>query len=219
MNFLAHLYLADPCPEAWIGSLLPDLARPRDLSRRAAAAPGRDDCLATLPPATRAAIDQHRAADAFTDTHPVVHRSKARIRPRHGVYCGIVIDILYDHLLAQQWRRYADVELPVFTAAVHAGFVSHAHLMPPVMRYPVGRLIEQDWLTSYATIDGLTDALRRLSARLAQRFDRPVHLETAAIDLEDHRAGLTADFHEFFPQLIAFSRAQALRPVRPRCAG
>jgi acyl carrier protein phosphodiesterase len=206
MNFLAHLFLADASPEAWIGSLLPDLARPGDLPRGPGASARRVAWVAGLPMATRSAIDQHRAADAFTDTHPIVHRSKARVRPCQGVYGGIVIDLLYDHILAREWNCYSEVPLPVFVARVHAGFASHAHLIPPVMRYPVARLIEQDWLASYATVEGVTRALRRLSQRLAQRFDRPVHLETAAADLAEHRAELAADFHEFFPQLVAYCR-------------
>jgi acyl carrier protein phosphodiesterase len=202
MNFLAHLYLADDCPEALIGSIMPDLAR------RAGAAG-----TAALPAATRRAIDQHRAVDAFTDSHAVVHRSKARIRARHGIYSGILIDVFYDHILAGAWERYATESLPVFIGRVHEAFRSHAHLMPEAMRYPVDRLIAQDWLSSYATAEGMTLALTRLSQRLAQRFEREVHLEAAVVDMVAQGRELAGDFHEFFPELIAFSRPAARASV------
>ena len=206
MNFLAHLYLADDCPEALIGSILPDLAR-RGGARRGGSGP----MTAGLPDATVRAINQHRAVDAFTDHHAVVHRSKARFRERHGIYCGILIDLFYDHILASEWERYGRGSLPVFVARVHAAFQSHAHLMPPAMRYPVERLIAQDWLSSYATIEGMTCAMQRLSQHLAQRFEREVHLEAAAADLVAQRQEVARDFHEFFPELIAFS--QRVNPV------
>ncbi|MCE9588975.1 MAG: ACP phosphodiesterase [Planctomycetes bacterium] len=192
MNFLAHLYLADNSPEAMIGSLIPDLVKPRQLP-------------ADLPPATLDAIAQHRRVDAFTDMHPVVARSKRRLFEHHGRYTGILVDVFYDHFLAADWAHYHDEPLTTFVSRVHAGFRSHSHLLPTDMRYPIDRLVEQDWLGSYATAEGIRVALERLSLRLSKRFERHVDLAAAVPDMIEHRDGLADDFRVFFPDLIAYS--------------
>lgn len=191
MNFLAHLLIAERSPAAMVGSLMPDLARGR--------AP------ADLPAEALAAFHQHRAVDAFTDTHPLFAQSRSRLRERHGRYAGILVDVFYDHFLATDWSRYRDEPLGDFIDRAHEALRSHQHLMPPAMRYPVDKLLEQDWLRSYATVEGIELALRRMSQRLTERFDRPVQLHTAVADLVEHDAALRGDFHAFFPQLLAYA--------------
>jgi acyl carrier protein phosphodiesterase len=44
--------------------------------------------------------------------------------------------------------------------------------------------------------------LRRLSLRLAQRWNREFALDAAVADLVAHEAAFAADFDEFFPQLM-----------------
>ncbi len=200
MNFLAHLYVADATlgggAAVWIGSLLPDLARPHH-------------ALDGLPPRAVAAVHQHRLVDAFTDTHPLVERSKARLRARHGRYTGILVDVFYDHLLAGTWDRYSATPLPQFIAQVHAAFRGHPHWMPPTMRYPVGKLMEEDWLSCYATVAGIELVLRRMSNRLSRRFERTVELHAAMPDLVQHKASLEQDFAAFFPRLVAHAQDAA----------
>lgn len=203
MNFLAHLYLADNCPEALVGSVMPDLARTRQFPPH-------------LPQPTLDAIAQHRRVDAFTDMHPFFLRSKSRLFEKHGRYSGILVDIFYDHFLALHWTRYHSVTLSDFVARVHDVFRLHAHLMPDDMRYPIDRLIEQDWLGSYASTGGIRVALERLSIRLSQRFEREVDLARATDDLIAQHGPLADDFAAFFPQLIAFAAPQ--HPHRLRVA-
>jgi acyl carrier protein phosphodiesterase len=206
LNFLAHLHLCDATPgstpEALIGSIMPDLVRGKLPS--------------TLPAAVLAAAHQHRKIDAFTDTHPIVARSKQRlfaIPGSHARYTGILIDIFYDHFLASDWPRWSDEPRPAFIARVHDAFRLRAHLMPDAMRYPIDRMIEQDWLASYATMDGIELALTRLSARLTQRFEREVHLETAIPDLRAHESALRDDFNTFFPALKRYASLHSAGPL------
>ncbi len=188
MNFLAHLLLAGDEPEAKIGSLMPDFARPAQIAP-------------TLPTATLAAVRQHRAIDAYTDTHATVARSKARIRHRHGHLTAVLVDVLYDHILARDWARWHHQPLAEFVAAAHEAFTSHAHLMPTTMQAPIQCMIQQQWLVSYDTLDGIGQRLQQMSERFTLRFERPIVLETALVDFVEHDKALTADFNEFFPQL------------------
>jgi acyl carrier protein phosphodiesterase len=190
VNFLAHLYLSDPTPGSMIGNLLPDLV-PGPLD------PG-------LHPDVLAGAHNHKRVDAFTDTHPLFARTRARLRPRHGRYSAILTDLFYDHALARHWNRYHDQPLDDFIDRTHAALAGHTHLMPDPMPAITGRMIEQDWMRSYTTIDGMQRILEMMSARFSERLGRPVQLVHAVEDLRTHGDGIADDFEAFFPQLTAY---------------
>lgn len=194
MNFLAHLYLSSDEPQALAGSLLPDLSR--------------GPLPADLPPTVAAACRLHRLIDAFTDTHPIVAQSKQRIRARHGRFSGILIDIFYDHYLARDWHRFSHQPLPVFTRSAYDALLSQSHQLPATMHQPLARMVQQDWLCNYATIEGIRVTLERMSRRFTQRFERPIDLAPASEELRVLDRELSADFHAFFPQLMAFACAR-----------
>ena len=195
MNFLAHLYLSDPTPASMIGNLLPDLV------------PGPLD--PSLPPDVLAGANNHKRVDAFTDTHRVFARSRARLRPRHGRYSAILADMFYDHVLARRWECYHDESLDDFVEKVYTGLAGGTDLMPVVMSKITGRMIRQDWLRSYATAEGMRRVLTMMSARFSARLGRPVELTHAVDDLLDQGEGFEGDFHEFFPEVADYVRGRA----------
>lgn len=172
-----------------IGSLLPDLVS------------GRYRC--SDDPVVAAAIERHRRVDVFTDTHRCFARSKARLFEQHGRFSGIVVDVFYDHLLSVAWDRHVTEPRAAFIARCYAALGANLRLMPPPMRTPITRMIEQDWLGAYVEVEGLRRILAMMSWRFTQRFGRTVRLEQAVEDLALHRAGLTEDFDEFYPALVA----------------
>lgn len=203
MNFLAHLYLADPTPASRIGNLLPDLCRIR---------PG-----TPLHPDVAAGVANHRRVDAFTDTHPLFARSKARLFPGCGRFSGIVVDIFYDHFLTLAWDAHCSAPLPDFVAQVHRDFRDHPRLMPPAVQPILVRLADQHWLLSYGDADGLRLCFRRMSVRFSERFGREVRLEQAVDLLAEHGDGLRRDFEAFFPQLVRHIHSGAMASPPPAC--
>jgi acyl carrier protein phosphodiesterase len=201
MNFLAHLWLSDDDAEARIGAMLPDLIRGR-----------------LREPMTRR-IEQgvllHRRVDAFTDTHPLVARSVARLRPVHGRFAAVLVDLWYDHLLARQWATHTAPAVPDFIEQVYASLREHGHLMPTEARAIVQRVIGDDWLTCYTTADGMAFVLERMSERLTARFGRTVDLRGGVDTLLQHDAALATDFEGFFPTLCRY--AAAFDAASPRC--
>jgi acyl carrier protein phosphodiesterase len=186
MNYLAHLHLASNEPEAVIGSLMGDFVK------------GRVD--PAHPPVLRHAILQHRRIDSFTDAHPLVKRSKQRIRPEFRRYAGILIDVFYDHFLATEWRCYAEVSLDEFTEYVYAQVSRHLRTLPSRMQLSMRYMMANDLLRSYRTVGGIGRALRGIETRLR----RPSRLGEAVTELEGAYLTLRDDFTEFFPQLIRF---------------
>ena len=69
MNFLAHLLLGSQSPEQALGSMLGDFVK------------GPVHRL-ELPKPVREGIVLHRRIDSFTDAHPLVLQSKARVSSR-----------------------------------------------------------------------------------------------------------------------------------------
>lgn len=191
MNFLAHLYLSADDPEAMVGNLVADFVKGADVEK--------------LPPGVQAGVRQHRTVDAFTDRHPAVMRSIARIGKTWGWFSGIIIDVYFDHVLARDWGRYAEEPLRSFVDRAHGIFRDHAAFMPEEARGYALRFVETDRMMSYAQADGsgVEEALRRLSDRIAVRIPkRAVPLHDAMPDLRAAHPALAADFHEFFPDAI-----------------
>lgn len=188
MNFLAHLYLSDATPASVVGNLMPDLVRGR--------LPGH------LPDAVRAGVERHRAVDAFTDTHPVFLQSRSRLRGACGLFSGVLADVFYDHALASNWARYHDQPLEAFVADRYAMLEAGRNLMPVRMAEIVDRMIEQDWLCSYATVEGVAGRMWQMSRRFELRFGRTFDVTRATEALVEQRDLLAGEFDEFFPELL-----------------
>ncbi|RZK34408.1 MAG: DUF479 domain-containing protein [Hymenobacter sp.] len=198
MNFLAHLYLAGPdaTAPAYAGHLLGQFI--------ADSVPGRH--LGGYLPEVQAGIRMHRAIDTFTDQHPVVRRTTARLREAgSGKYAGVVADVFYDHFLACNFREFSSETLPDFTRRVYGVLASRAAEFPaPVQRF-FPYLVQQNWLLGYAKIDGIARALQGLSRRASPGSG----METAAEELRRNYAAYEADFRAFFPELRAFTSTSA----------
>ena len=189
MNWLAHVFLSERNVEFRLGNLLADLVRGDDRSR--------------MPPEFLRGAACHKAIDAFTDAHPIVRRSRARIDPRHRRFSGVLVDIFYDYCLARHWSDYSAESLPAFTASFYAEAKSHPLSLPEAAETTLARIISHDLLGQYVRIAGVENSLRRMSLYLARRWGREFRLEAGAQDLLAHEAAFDADFAEFFPQLQA----------------
>ena len=176
VNFLAHLYLADPGgvaePPELVGSLLPDLVRgplPPDLA-----------------PAVAAQVARHRRIDRATDAHPAFLEAAALFRPRMKRLAGIATDVALDAALCRAWPGLHPLPLPEAITAYHAGlFRGRAH-MPPRMRQACRRMLVQGWLWRYARPGGLEATFAQMSRSFSVRLGRPIDLTPAAALAERH---------------------------------
>lgn len=190
MNWLAHVYLSESNVDFRLGNLLADLVR--------------GEARAGLPADFIRGAAQHKAIDAFTDAHPIVRRSRARISHELRRFSGVLVDIFYDYCLAQHWREYADEPLDDFTANFYAAVRARPPLvLPDAARETLDRILKHDLLGQYQRIDGVAHSLRRISMYLEKRWGRRYRLENGVDDLLAHEADFSRDFTEFFPQLRA----------------
>ncbi len=184
MNFLAHLYLSGDEEHLIVGNFLADFLKNRQV--------------ASLPRPIQEGIRMHRKIDSFTDQHPVIRQSAQRLRPAHGRYAPVILDILHDFLLAKNWKRYSDVPLQEFTAGVYEVLMKHLPLMPDFLQHRLPLMVADDWLTRYGTEEGL----RFTFSRVKLRSSAPVYFENAVESLRLHYESLEKEFNIFFPEAI-----------------
>lgn len=194
VNFLAHLHLADGDPGDMTGGVAADFVRNPDL--------------AALAPDVRRGVVLHRAIDGFTDRNPITLRSIGRIAHEMGWFGGIVIDIYYDHILARDWHVYSSEPLARFATRSYRVLEERHDALPHDARDFIRHFIDDDRLNRYATLDGITDTLARVSHRIAERIpNRAMWLPDVMPLLAARDAELAADFHAFYPELMAFAGA------------
>lgn len=192
MNYLAHALLAGPDVGLLVGGLAGDFVKGR-LARVA-------------DPRLRAGVQLHRRIDGFTDRHPVCVRSRGRFSPERRRFAGVIVDIAYDHFLAVHWRRYSTQELDAFTAGVYGVLSAHHGTLPPRLRALVPRMIDEDWLGSYADLGVIERVLDRVAARLR----RPGVFAGSGCEVRASYRALEDDFLEFFPAAYGFAKAERI---------
>ena len=186
MNLLAHAVLSPDDPEVLFGNLTADWVKGR--------------ARGGLPEGVRRGMELHQRIDGFTDRHPAVGRCAGLLEPAWGRYAPILVDVLLDHVLSVEWERWCTVGRREFIARVYAAARRHEGVLPERARYAVQMLLADDWLTCYASLDGIALSFSRMSARLNER-GHAVELAPAVADFRVHREAFHAAFGEFFPEL------------------
>jgi acyl carrier protein phosphodiesterase len=183
MNYLAHLHLSGDEPLVMVGNFMADAVKGRDLSAH--------------HPDVQRGIRMHRRIDSFTDQHAATAIGRQRLRAHCGKYAGVALDLFYDHLLADEWSLYDDRPLQQYAEACYALLQREQFRMPDRIQHMLPYMVRGDWLTSYASIDGLGQALYGLSVR-AYKADA---LAGAEAVLVAHIAVYRTEFHTFLAEL------------------
>lgn len=190
MNYLAHIYLAGDTEESLLGNIMGDFVKgPID---------------GGLHPEIERGIRTHRKVDAFTDSHEVYRASRRLISPERRRFSGIIMDLAFDHLLARNWAMYSDKDLGALIRETYDVLIRRRDLLPEKFRLSLPRMIEEDWLGSYQTLEGAGIAIDRISGRLRRRFGRENTLKGAIGEVERNYEELERNFNAFFPELISF---------------
>lgn len=188
MHFLAHLHLAEGNPYEQIGQIAGDFAKGLVLGDQ--------------HPEVARGIRRHRRCDSFTDSHPNMLRSKALMNGPYRRYAGLVLDLYYDHLLAEHWSELGFGQLRDDTHAIYASLDgSRQHWTTGMERF-TDYLIESDMLYRLKEPEVMEAGLIRIASRLKRQVDlRPAIIQVTA-ESSAHREL----FLDFYPQLQAAVR-------------
>lgn len=145
-------------------------------------------------------INLHRAIDEYTDQHPVVSKSKDKLREKYRHYSGVIVDIYYDHFLAKNWSDYHKTDLLTFTKQFYSAINSYNNTLPKGAKYMLPYMMENNWLYNYSKVEGISRALGGMSRRT--KFDSK--MDEAVVDLRAHYDEFEKEFKEFFVDLRSF---------------
>ena len=188
MNFLAHAYLSFGQPQITVGNMISDFVKGAKKD--------------TLPKDVRQGVMLHRAIDSFTDAHEVTARAKSFFRPHYRLYSGAIVDIIYDHYLANDKAVFSLHALETFTYSVYNILDAHLHVLPPPFLRMLPYMKRDNWLYGYRFRPGIENSLRGLAHRAAYMKDS----EAAYRLFNEHYEALEACYKSFFPDLEAFAR-------------
>lgn len=188
MNFLAHIYLSGQDPELRIGNFIADSVKGKHFQQ--------------FPERVQQGIVLHRAIDQYTDTHPIFKKSTARLSPTYGHYSGVIVDILYDHFLAHNWKKYSNISLEKYVSEFYQSLQRNYEVLPTPVQQFLPLMIKQNWLVSYATIEGIGKILYQMN----ERTKRKSKMDRAVIELKANYQEFECEFSSFFYELQHFSR-------------
>ena len=184
MNYLAHLYLAQPNADSHFGNLLGDF--------------GGKIHSPLLSTSVKQGLENHYLVDRFTDSHIAVKQAKGYFSPQRRRFAGIALDVLFDHFLIRHWSRFHETPLSQFKQSSYALLNENLAYMPSKMQQVVTRMTQNDWFNEYETLEGIGFALDNIAKRIrfANQFSGSIE------DINRHYAELEAVFLAFFPELI-----------------
>lgn len=184
MNYLAHLYLSQSDINLMVGNYIADHVKGKDYLK--------------FSEEVQQGIIMHREIDTFTDTHPIPQIGKDRLYAKYGKYSAVLIDMFYDHVLAREWADYSPIPLSTFSRSVYQVLKTQQHLFPASSSRTLDWMSRGDWLSGYATVEGIGRALSGISQRA--RFEN--NMDKSVDTLIEFYHEYKAEFAEYFPLLI-----------------
>lgn len=188
MNFLSHAFLAGESPALIIGGVAGDWikghlpgALPADLAQGAAL---------------------HRAIDTWSESNDAFRRSRTRVSAGRRRYAGVLVDMFYDHLMARHWSSLHHQPLAEYCGRIYGLIRERLHELPADSHLAMDYMAREDWLGSYAHIEGIAAVLVRMSRRARQ----PNPLANGEAEFLADAAGFTSDFHDWLADIRSYTR-------------
>ena len=184
MNFLAHLCLANGDSGLMLGGLFGDFVR----GRRA---------LRAYPEPVRQGIVLHRHIDKCTDRSPVIKKLRPQFSREFRRYAGIIIDLAFDHELANNWWRYMPGSLERFDLEIRDLLRDNAELVPEKLTGFMQYADRHGLFSSYREEEVVLNALTGVGKRLS----RPNPLHRVSEIWPEMAPEFKLAFKVFFPQI------------------
>ena len=188
MNYLAHIYLSGQNEGITIGNFIADGIKGKKYTK--------------FPKEIQKGILLHRGIDSYTDFHPTVRKSTKRLHENYGHYSGVIVDILYDHFLAKNWNKYHSQPLDEYIQDFYQLLRDSYDVLTPRIKRMMPYMISDNWLLSYATVEGISKILVQMN----RRTKHTSKMNFAVIELEEYYTEFENEFTSFFEELRDFSK-------------
>ena len=188
MNFLAHIYLSGEDDRITIGNFIADKIHGKAYKK--------------YPIDIQKGILLHREIDTFTDAHPIVRQSTKRLHINYGHYSSVIVDILYDHFLAKNWKAYSTIPLKDFSVSFYNLLEDSYEILPLRIQNLMPFMIADNWLLNYSKIEGVQQVLDGMNRRTKYKSK----MNEATKELKIYYNEFEEEFTLFFDELITFSK-------------
>lgn len=188
MNYLGHAYLSFNHQEILVGNMISDFIKGKQRF--------------VFSGNIQKGIELHRNIDEYTDSHPATKKAMEIFRPAYRLYSGAIVDVLYDHFLANDANEFDDNSLKDFSANVYRHIEEHTAVLPQRFLVAFSYMRTHDWLYNYRFEWGMQRSLAGLVRRAAYLSES----ETAYNLFLEHYVLLNDHYREFFKDVKQFAK-------------
>jgi len=196
MNYLGHAFLSMNDGNILTGNIIGDYVKGKSV-------------LEKYPEEIRRGILLHRKIDSYTDAHPAVARAKILFREMYHLYAGAIVDILFDHFLANDPKYFSSEKaLFNFSQQVYEQLEENSRYFPEkfVSFFPYMR--SHNWLYGYRTLKGIGKSLKGLEHRSQHVPD----IEDAYKIFVSNYYQLTQCYYEFIGDVFSYVKVELSEP-------
>ena len=186
MNYLAHVYLSGSDEFLCIGNFIGDHVKGK--------------AYLDYPETIQNGILLHRKIDYFTDRHFLFKKNVTLLFPQFRHYSRVIVDMFFDHFLANQWNNYHPEPLEQFSKRFYAMIEQYSSILPDKTKKILPVISKYNWFLAYRTFDGMEKILFQMSHRT--KFSS--NLSSALEALKKNYTKIALDFKIFFSELEDF---------------
>jgi len=190
LNYLAHAYLSFGHEEIMVGNLISDFVKGKKKF--------------DYPVHIQKGIALHRAIDIYTDVHESTRIAKEIFRPAYRLYSGAVVDVVYDHFLANDVLEFTESSLLEFSQFVYATLAKYEQWLPGRFAEMFPYMKSQNWLFHYRWKSGTERSL----GGLVRRAKYLTESSTAFHLFEEHYQRLEACYRHFWKDIRSFASGE-----------
>ena len=185
MNYLAHSFLSFSNEPVLYGQFIADDIKGNKWQ--------------LLDKEVQTGILLHRFIDDYTDTHPLLLELKKKMHPTLGKFSGVVLDVLFDHVLSLRWQDYSDSPRETWIQSTYDQLQKRQQEMTDKRRFIIEKMIEHDWMNMYLTPEGTSQILNQMARRIP--FANPMN-DSFKVYFT-YEKDIISTFDEFFPQILS----------------
>ena len=180
MNYLGHLVLSGQDDEVLLGNFMADAVK--------------GSYYKMYSTGVQEGILLHRKIDDFTDKHQSYLEGKRRFYDDYPKMGGVILDIVYDHLLWQYELKHQKLNLKEEIKRYYETLDAQKSLMPDRTKFMYGYMKRDDWLSNYQHEWGIKRALNGVGRRIGYSNN----LEYSFSLVSSNRKKFMEEFESFF---------------------
>jgi acyl carrier protein phosphodiesterase len=188
MNYLGHAYLSFNSPQILVGNMISDFVKGKDKLG--------------FSGNIQKGIALHRHIDTFTDSHPATKKAMEVFRPYYRLYSAPIMDVLFDHFLANDQNLFDDASLKQFTLDTYRHLEDNLIHLPNRFIYVFTYMKTENWLYNYKYPEGMQKSLHGLARRATYMKES----NTAYRLFLEYHTHLNECYQSFFPDVKQFAK-------------